>query len=55
MPMVVDTHTRPFGKEVPRKVIYMDGGVIVEQRTAEEVLGNPQMERTQDFLSKVLV
>ena len=55
MTMVVVTHEMGFAKEVANKVIFMDGGYIVEQGTPEEVLGNPQMERTQDFLSKVLV
>jgi ABC-type polar amino acid transport system ATPase subunit len=55
MTMVVVTHEMGFAKEVASKVIFMDGGYIVEQGTPEEVLGNPQMERTQDFLSKVLV
>jgi polar amino acid transport system ATP-binding protein len=54
MTMVVVTHEMGFAKEVASKVIFMDGGYIVEQGTPEEVLGNPQMERTQDFLSKVL-
>lgn len=55
MTMVVVTHEMGFAKEVADKVIFMDGGYIVEQGTPEEVLSNPQMERTQDFLSKVLV
>ncbi len=55
MTMIVVTHEMGFAKEVGDKVIFMDGGYIVEQGTPEEVLGNPQMERTQDFLSKVLI
>lgn len=55
MTMVVVTHEMGFAREVADKVIFMDGGVIVEEGTPEAVLGNPQMERTQDFLSKVLV
>ena len=43
-----------FAKEVADKVIFMDGGVIVEQGTPEEVLVNPAEERTKNFLSKVL-
>ena len=55
MTMVVVTHEMGFAKEVADKVIFMDGGYIVEEGTPEEVLNNPQMERTKDFLSKVLV
>lgn len=55
MAMIVVTHEMGFAKEVANKVIFMDGGYIVEEGTPEEVLGNPQEERTQDFLSKVLV
>jgi polar amino acid transport system ATP-binding protein len=40
---------------VANKVIFMDGGVIVEQGTPDEVLNHPKEPRTQDFLSKVLV
>ena len=55
MTMVVVTHEMGFAKEVANKVIFMDGGYIVEQGTPEEVLNNPQEPRTKDFLSKVLV
>lgn len=55
MTMIVVTHEMGFAKEVADKVIFMDGGYIVEQGTPDEVLNHPQMERTQDFLSKVLV
>ena len=55
MTMVVVTHEMGFAKEVANKVIFMDGGYIVEQGTPDAVLNHPQMERTQDFLSKVLV
>ena len=55
MTMVVVTHEMGFAKEVANKVIFMDGGYIVEQGTPQEVLGNPQMDRTKDFLSKVLI
>ena len=55
MTMVVVTHEMGFAKEVANKVIFMDGGYIVEQGSPDEVLNHPQMERTQDFLSKVLV
>ncbi len=55
MTMVVVTHEMGFAKEVANKVIFMDGGYIVEQGTPDAVLNHPQMERTQDFLSKVLI
>lgn len=55
MTMVVVTHEMGFAKEVADKVIFMDGGVIVEQGSPDEVLNHPKMDRTQDFLSKVLI
>ena len=54
MTMVVVTHEMGFAKEVANRVLFMDEGVIVEQGTPEEIFGNPQNKRTQDFLSKVL-
>ncbi|MBQ6582399.1 MAG: amino acid ABC transporter ATP-binding protein [Mogibacterium sp.] len=53
--MIVVTHEMGFAKEVGDKVIFMDGGVIVEQGAPKDVLENPQEERTKDFLSKVLI
>ena len=55
MTMIVVTHEMGFAKEVADKVIFMDGGYIVEQGTPDAVLNHPQMERTKDFLSKVLI
>lgn len=55
MTMVVVTHEMGFAKEVADKVIFMDDGVIVEEGSPKDVLENPQMERTKDFLSKVLI
>ena len=55
MTMIVVTHEMGFAKEVADKVIFMDGGYIVEQGTPDEVLNHPQMDRTKDFLSKVLI
>ena len=55
MTMVVVTHEMGFAKEVASKVIFMDGGVIVEEGTPDAVLNHPQMDRTKDFLSKVLI
>ena len=54
MTMVVVTHEMGFAKEVANRVLFMDEGVIVEQGSPEEIFGNPQNKRTQDFLSKVL-
>ena len=51
MTMVVVTHEMPFAKAVSKRVIFMDGGVIVEQGDPEDVLGNPSEERTRQFLS----
>ena len=55
MTMIVVTHEMGFAKEVADKVIFMDGGYIVEEGAPKDVIGNPQQPRTQDFLSKVLV
>jgi polar amino acid transport system ATP-binding protein len=54
MTMVVVTHEMGFAREVADRVIFMADGVIVEEGTPAELFGNPQQERTQDFLSKVL-
>ena len=54
MTMVVVTHEMGFAREVADRVIFMDGGVIVEQGHPKDVFGNPQHERTKAFLSKVL-
>lgn len=54
MTMVVVTHEMGFAREVADRVIFMAEGVIVEEGTPAELFGNPQHERTQDFLSKVL-
>jgi polar amino acid transport system ATP-binding protein len=54
MTMMVVTHEMGFAREVGNKLVFMDGGVIVEEGDPREVLGNPQHERTQAFLSKVL-
>ena len=52
--MVVVTHEMGFAREVADRVIFIDGGVIVEQGPAEAVLGAPQEPRTQDFLRRAL-
>ncbi|HEY0646096.1 MAG TPA: amino acid ABC transporter ATP-binding protein [Nocardioides sp.] len=54
MTMMVVTHELGFAREVGDNLVFMDGGVIVEEGDPREVLGNPQHERTQSFLSKVL-
>jgi polar amino acid transport system ATP-binding protein len=54
MTMMVVTHEMGFAREVGDKLVFMDGGVIVEEGDPTEVLANPQHERTQQFLSKVL-
>jgi polar amino acid transport system ATP-binding protein len=54
MTMVVVTHEIGFAREVGDSLIFMDGGVVVEQGPPREVIANPQQERTKAFLSKVL-
>ena len=54
MTMIVVTHEMGFAREVGDRVVFMDGGVVVEQGDPREVLADPQHERTQAFLSKVL-
>jgi polar amino acid transport system ATP-binding protein len=52
--MVVVTHEMGFAREVADSVLFMDGGVVVERGTPQDVLLNPQQPRTKDFLSRVL-
>lgn len=54
MTMVVVTHEMGFAKEVADRVIFMDGGKILEQGTPAEIFDNPKCERLQSFLAKVL-
>jgi len=54
MTMMVVTHEMGFAREVGDKLVFMDEGLIVEEGEPREVLTNPQHERTQQFLSKVL-
>jgi polar amino acid transport system ATP-binding protein len=54
MTMMVVTHEMGFAREVGDKLVFMDDGIIVEEGVPAEVLANPQHERTQSFLSKVL-
>ncbi len=54
MTMLVVTHEMGFAREVASRVLFMDGGYVVEEGTPDEVFSNPQNERTKSFLSKVL-
>ena len=54
MTMMVVTHEIGFAREVADRVIFMDGGVICEQGTPEEVILNPKEDRTKSFLNKIL-
>lgn len=54
MTMVVVTHEMGFAAEVGDRVLFIDGGYIVEENKPKELFGNPQHERTKSFLSKVL-
>ena len=53
MTMIVVTHEMGFARDVADRVVFMDGGVIVEQGTPEEVFDNPQSDRTKDFLGHI--
>ena len=52
--MIVVTHEMGFAREVSDRVIFMDGGYIVEEGTPEEMFANPKNQRTKEFLSRVL-
>ena len=54
MTMIVVTHEMGFARDVADRVVFMDGGVVVEEGKSDAVIGNPQHERTQLFLSRVL-
>lgn len=54
MTMIVVTHEMGFAREVSDRVVFMDGGYIVEEGTPDAVINHPQEARTKDFLSKVL-
>ncbi|MEQ0559424.1 amino acid ABC transporter ATP-binding protein [Amycolatopsis sp. NEAU-NG30] len=54
MTMVVVTHEMQFAREVADKVLFMDGGVVVEEGPPDQVIGNPREERTKEFLARVL-
>ena len=52
MTMVIVTHEMSFARDVSNHIIFMDGGVIVEEGKPEEVIGNPKQDRTKLFLSR---
>lgn len=54
MTMMVVTHEMSFAREVADRVVFMDGGVVVEQGPAERVVGDPRHERTRNFLTRIL-
>lgn len=54
MTMIIVSHEMGFAREVADRVLFFDGGYILEQNTPAELFNNPQQERTKDFLSKVL-
>ena len=54
MTMVVVTHEMGFAREVGDRVIFMDGGQIIEEGTPDQIFNNPQNQRTQEFLAKIL-
>ncbi len=53
MTMLVVTHEMGFAREVATRAVFMEGGVIVEQGTPQEVFDHPKSERTQDFLGHI--
>jgi polar amino acid transport system ATP-binding protein len=54
MTMVVVTHEMNFAREVADRVLFMDGGVILEGGPARDILTNPRVERTRNFLERVI-
>ncbi len=53
MTMVVVTHEMNFAREVADRVLFLDGGIILEEGTPEAIFGNPKNDRTRDFLRKI--
>jgi polar amino acid transport system ATP-binding protein len=53
MTMIVVTHEMSFAREVADRVVFMDGGVVVEQGAPKDVINNPQHERTKSFLRRM--
>ncbi|MGW9284810.1 amino acid ABC transporter ATP-binding protein, partial [Streptomyces diastaticus] len=54
MTMVVVTHEMGFARSAANRVVFMDGGRVVEDRTPEDFFSDPESERAKDFLSKIL-
>jgi len=54
MTMIVVTHEMGFAREVGKRVVFMDEGIIMEENSPEELFNNPRSERLKSFLSKVL-
>ena len=54
MTMVIVTHEMGFAMEVADRILFMDGGYIIEEGTPDEVFNHPTNARTKDFLNKVL-
>jgi len=54
MTMMVVTHEMGFAREVADRVLFVDGGVIVEEGRPADIFSNPREQRTREFLSKVL-
>ena len=52
MTMVIVTHEMSFARDVADHIVFMDGGVIVEEGPAEQVINRPQHQRTRAFLAK---
>ena len=53
MTMIVVTHEMGFARDVADRVVFMDGGLIVEEGTPDEVFDHPKSERTRDFLGHI--
>ena len=54
MTMLVVTHEMAFARDVSNHVVYMNGGVILEEGSPEDIFGNPKRQETKDFLSRFL-
>ena len=52
MTMVIVTHEMSFARDVADRIVFMDGGVIVEEGPAEQVINDPQHDRTKAFLNR---
>ncbi|MGL4656469.1 MAG: amino acid ABC transporter ATP-binding protein [Sarcina sp.] len=53
--MIIVTHEMTFAKEVGDRIVFMEGGVVVEEGTSQEIFTNPKEERTKEFLKKFIV